>query len=181
LRDLFRLHKNCATNSQSPWSKIGRVISEMNEEAQLGELTVQRSAIAFGVLAAGGWRIFAIVDGTQRGSGASYWTSRSRRAGVVWGCLAWCEGSGRNLGANRELAMKQLAVVICILATGLAISTPARADFAVVQFGDGYCRIWHDSADDPWGASWRKIAIGLPTWSAASVALDSARAQAVCP
>jgi hypothetical protein len=85
------------------------------------------------------------------------------------------------LGANRELAMKQLGVVICILTMGFAISTPARADFAVVQFGDGYCRIWHDSGADPWGASWRKIAIGLPTWSAASFALDSARAQNVCP
>ena len=77
--------------------------------------------------------------------------------------------------------MKQLGFAVCILAIGLVASTSARADFAVVQFGDGYCRIWQDSGADPWGAEWRKIAIGLPTWSAASVALDSARAQNVCP
>jgi hypothetical protein len=77
--------------------------------------------------------------------------------------------------------MKQLSFAVFILAIGFTVSTPARADFAVVQFGDGYCRIWHDSGDDPWGAEWRKIAIGLPTWDAASVALHDARAQAVCP
>jgi hypothetical protein len=77
--------------------------------------------------------------------------------------------------------MKQLVFTASILALGLAVSTPAWADFAVVQFGDGYCRIWQDSGADPWGADWRKITIGLPTWSAASVALDSARDQDICP
>jgi hypothetical protein len=77
--------------------------------------------------------------------------------------------------------MKQLIFAVSILAIGIAASTPARADFAVVQFGDGYCRIWHDSGADPWGADWRKIAIGLPTWDSASDALDSARAQDICP
>lgn len=79
------------------------------------------------------------------------------------------------------LGLKYLGFAVFILAIGFAASAPARADFAVVQFGDGYCRIWHDSGADPWGATWRKIAIGLPTWSAAESALDSARAQDVCP
>jgi len=77
--------------------------------------------------------------------------------------------------------MRQLGLAIIVLAIGYTMVTPAQADFAVVRFGDGYCRIWHDSGANPWGAEWRKIAIGLPTWSAAESALDSARAQAVCP
>jgi hypothetical protein len=74
-----------------------------------------------------------------------------------------------------------LAIGLFALALGFSTAAPARADFAVVQYGSGKCRVWWDSGADPWGAEWRKIAIGLPDWSAASAALDSARAQAVCP
>ncbi len=76
--------------------------------------------------------------------------------------------------------MKRLAFAAGLLAAGLAASTPARADFALVQFGDGYCRIWWDSADTPWGAGWTKIAIGLPDYLAAQAALANARAQRIC-
>ena len=77
--------------------------------------------------------------------------------------------------------MKYLSVAIGVLMLGFAVATPARADFAVVQFGNGHCQIWWDSADNPWGESWRKIAIGLPDWSTASLALNGARAQNLCP
>ncbi len=76
--------------------------------------------------------------------------------------------------------MKQLAFAVGLLAVALAASTPARADYALVQFDDGYCRIWWDSADTPWGTGWTKIAVGLPDHLAAQAALDSAIAQRVC-
>jgi hypothetical protein len=75
--------------------------------------------------------------------------------------------------------MKRLAFAIGILAIGLTIS-PARADFAVVRFEDGFCRIWWDSAGTPWGAGWTKLALGMPDWPTAWAALDSARAQGAC-
>jgi hypothetical protein len=75
----------------------------------------------------------------------------------------------------------KLPFVISLLALGVAASTPARADFAVVQFGDGHCQIWWDSAANPWGDNWQKIAVGLPDWPAAAAALDSARSQNLCP
>jgi hypothetical protein len=53
--------------------------------------------------------------------------------------------------------MKRLAFAAAALAIGLAVS-PARADFALVRFEDGWCRIWWDSAGTPWGAGWTKIA-----------------------
>jgi hypothetical protein len=77
--------------------------------------------------------------------------------------------------------MKKLGFATSLLMLGFVVATPARADFAVVQFGSGHCQIWRDSGDNPWGDTWRKIAIGLPDWSAASIALDGARAQSVCP
>jgi len=73
-----------------------------------------------------------------------------------------------------------IALALLVMALGFAASTPARADFAVVQFESGSCQIWWDSASNPWGVDWKKIAIGLPDWSAASAALDAARSQNVC-
>ena len=75
--------------------------------------------------------------------------------------------------------MKRSAFALAVLAIGLAVS-PARADYALVRFEDGWCRIWWDSAGTPWGAGWTKIAIGMPDWLIASAALSTARSQGVC-
>ena len=76
--------------------------------------------------------------------------------------------------------MKQLAFAVGLLALGLTAATPARADFAVVKFETGYCQIWWDSADTPWGVGWVKIAVGLPDYNTAWAALASAVAQRIC-
>jgi hypothetical protein len=85
--------------------------------------------------------------------------------------------------AQQELTMKRAAFAIGLIAVAFASAAPkaARADFAIVQFGNGHCQIWWDSAANPWGDTWRKIAIGLPSWSAAEVALDAAISQNACP
>jgi hypothetical protein len=76
--------------------------------------------------------------------------------------------------------MKRLAFAASVLALGFTASSPARADYAVVQFPDGWCRIWWDSGAAPWGNSWTQIAYGMPDRLVALAALDSARAQGVC-
>ncbi len=63
--------------------------------------------------------------------------------------------------------MKKLAFAIVVLALGFAASTPARADFAVVKFKDGSCRAWHDHTSPPWGAGWKYLWVGLPSWEVA--------------
>lgn len=75
--------------------------------------------------------------------------------------------------------MKRLAFAIGVLVIGLSVA-PARADFALVRFEDGFCRIWWDSAGTPWGVGWTKIALGMPDWLTASAALSSARSQGAC-
>ena len=75
--------------------------------------------------------------------------------------------------------MRTLLVTAGLLAA-LAATAPARADFAVVRYGDGHCQIWWDSTTDPWGANWSKIAMGLPDHAAALAVLDNAVAQSVC-
>jgi len=69
-----------------------------------------------------------------------------------------------------------------LLALSSVASSPALADYAVVQFGDGNCRIWWDGAatGNPWGTGWTKVAVGLPDQDAAQAALDSALAQRIC-
>jgi hypothetical protein len=84
------------------------------------------------------------------------------------------------LQPTQERTMKSLALAIGMLSLVLAASSTARADYAVVQFDDGYCRIWWDSVDTPWGVGWTKIAVGLPDNLAAQAALDNAIAQQVC-
>lgn len=78
--------------------------------------------------------------------------------------------------------MKQsvFAVSVALLALVSAATTPARADYAVVQFEDGFCRIWWDSTGNPWGNDWTKLAVGLPNHDVAQLALDTAIAQGTC-
>ena len=75
--------------------------------------------------------------------------------------------------------MKRLALVIGVLALGFIASSPARADFAVVKFELGYCRIWWDSSAAPWGTGWAKVAVA-PDWAAAWSALDAAIKEGTC-
>jgi hypothetical protein len=75
--------------------------------------------------------------------------------------------------------MKRVAFAIGVLALGFAASSPARADFAVVKFEDGYCRIWWDSSATPWGDNWQKIAMA-PDWAGAWAALGDAIRTNIC-
>lgn len=76
--------------------------------------------------------------------------------------------------------MKRSAFAAGLLVAGLVASSPALADYAVIQFDDGSCKIWWDSADNPWGAGWTKIAMALPDHMAAQAALDMAISQRLC-
>jgi hypothetical protein len=88
---------------------------------------------------------------------------------------------------NREPTMKRLAPLFGVLAAvpaavlifGLATPTPVRADYAVVQFADGYCEIWWDSGATPWGVNWSKLALA-PDWPAAEAARAAARYDGTC-
>ena len=76
--------------------------------------------------------------------------------------------------------MQPRLLAVAVLTLGLLASTVARADFAVVRYVDGRCQIWWDSASDPWGAGWSKVAMGLPDRAAALAVLDNAVAQSIC-
>jgi hypothetical protein len=75
--------------------------------------------------------------------------------------------------------MKPLAFAAGVLALAFTAGTPARADFAVVKFELGYCRIWWWSAAKPWGAGWTVVATA-PDVSGAWAAQTAAYKKGKC-
>jgi hypothetical protein len=82
--------------------------------------------------------------------------------------------------------MTRLAFALGVLALGFVSTTPARADFAVVKFQSGYCRVYADTAFgppdgrylwfwSPWGWMYR-----FPTWQVADIAMHRAVAHHRC-
>jgi hypothetical protein len=45
--------------------------------------------------------------------------------------------------------MKRWAFAIGLLALGFSAATPANADYAVVKWKSGYCRVWTDTKAGP--------------------------------
>jgi hypothetical protein len=61
--------------------------------------------------------------------------------------------------------MKRLVVAASVLALGLAASSAARANYAVVMFKkDGYCRVWANDKAGPAGPGWKYHWVGLKSW-----------------
>jgi len=75
--------------------------------------------------------------------------------------------------------MKRLVFAVGVLALGFAASTPARADFAVVKFELGFCRIWWATSAKPWGSSWTVVATA-PDFARAWAAQTKAVADKKC-
>jgi hypothetical protein len=82
--------------------------------------------------------------------------------------------------------MKRLGILIGALAIGFMVVSPASADYAVVKFRSGYCRVWDNTHVAPpdghflwwrWGHHWY---YRLPTWAAAEHKLHVAVAWHRC-
>ena len=56
--------------------------------------------------------------------------------------------------------MKRLVFAVGVLALGSAASTPVRADFSVMRFEPGYCRIWWNNGINPIGTGWTRVTPG---------------------
>lgn len=82
--------------------------------------------------------------------------------------------------------MKSLVAAIGVVALGFAASTAARADFAVVKFKSGYCRVWTDVKAGPQDGAyllWRnhhRVHTGLGTQASADKHMHWAVAHKRC-
>jgi hypothetical protein len=57
--------------------------------------------------------------------------------------------AARQNAQQRGLVMKRLMFAIGALALGLVATAPAHADYAIVKFKSGYCRIYDNTAWAP--------------------------------
>ena len=84
------------------------------------------------------------------------------------------------------MTLKRLALVIGVLALGFTATAPAHADFAIVKFNSGYCRIWPDTAVAPpdgtfiWWVWGHHRYYRLPTLAVAEQKLHTAVARHLC-
>ena len=76
--------------------------------------------------------------------------------------------------------MKKVSLAIGLLALGFAASTPARADFVIVKFDPGYCRVWMDSSMKPYGTGWSVVGKPYADWATAWAALNAAWTKKTC-
>jgi hypothetical protein len=75
--------------------------------------------------------------------------------------------------------MRQLAFAVGVLALGLAATTAARADYAVVMFKDGHCRAWNE-AGNPVQPGWKYHWVHLKSWEFANTKKHYAIAHHWC-
>jgi hypothetical protein len=82
-------------------------------------------------------------------------------------------------GHNREQTMKRFAIAASVVTLGLTATVPARADYALVRWDNGYCRVWWEASATPWGVGWAKIATA-PEYSTATAVFDQAVQTGTC-
>jgi hypothetical protein len=75
--------------------------------------------------------------------------------------------------------MKRLVFAIGVLALGFTASAPAHADFSVVRFELGFCRIWWNNGINPIGTGWTRVA-AAPDFAGAWAAQDAAVKKGKC-
>jgi hypothetical protein len=76
--------------------------------------------------------------------------------------------------------MKKFAFAVSVFALGFVASAPARADYVVVKFDPGYCRIWWDSSMKPYGTGWSFMGRPYADWPSAYAALTADWASKAC-
>jgi len=76
--------------------------------------------------------------------------------------------------------MKRFVFAVGVLALGFAASTPARADFSVMKFETGFCRIWWNKGVNPLGTGWSRVATApdsMGAWAAQSDAVKKGKCK----
>jgi hypothetical protein len=84
------------------------------------------------------------------------------------------------------MSIKRLAFAVGALALGLTATAPAYADYAVVKFNGGYCRIWTNTVVAPPDGTFVWFVWGyhrynrLPTLAIAEHKLHTVVARGLC-
>jgi hypothetical protein len=75
--------------------------------------------------------------------------------------------------------MKALAFATCVAITFLVAGTPAQADFRIIQWYFGDCKIWGGDRPPIWGG-WRALSRPTPHYGNARYELQRFYDRGVC-
>jgi len=77
--------------------------------------------------------------------------------------------------------MSRWSFFLCAAAIALAIANPAHADFQVIRWSSGDCKIWNnDNNTMPNGDGWIVLAWGLANYESAWSALNTEISRGQC-
>jgi hypothetical protein len=79
--------------------------------------------------------------------------------------------------------MKRPSLALAALVIALsAAASPAWADYAIIRWSSGDCRIWDNAGlwPVPLGVGWSLLATELPTYGTAAAVLDDMYRQGIC-
>ncbi len=77
--------------------------------------------------------------------------------------------------------MSRWHLALCALAIAFVVSSPARADYTLVRWAWGDCKIWSNNPNNPpWGDGWSVLAWGIPTYDMAWRVLNDEIARGNC-
>ena len=63
--------------------------------------------------------------------------------------------------------LSRSALALCVMTFVFAVNAPAHANWRVVQWFYGDCKIWFDKRIPPFGGGWRSLTGPIPDYRAA--------------
>ncbi len=78
--------------------------------------------------------------------------------------------------------MMRLTLALGALVLALSASAPAQADWLVIRWANGDCKIWNDDGREimPWGTGWKVLADEMETYGEAWATLEALYRQRRC-
>ena len=76
--------------------------------------------------------------------------------------------------------MKTITLASVFALVVIAAGTPARADWRIVQWFYGDCKIWFDKGIPPFGGGWRSLTGAIPDYGTARHVLQRFYDRRVC-
>jgi hypothetical protein len=77
--------------------------------------------------------------------------------------------------------MSRWTLALCAAAIAAAVSTPVRADYHVIRWSWGDCKVWNNDTNRmPAGEGWIVLAWGLMTYDSAWDALNAEIGKGQC-
>jgi len=76
--------------------------------------------------------------------------------------------------------MRRSILAACAVALVFAAASPARADWRIIQWFYGDCKIWFDKGIPPFGGGWRTLSGPIPDYGTAYHVLQGFYDRRVC-